>query len=332
MDSTNNNRFMMVRAIAVFCMLAVAAGCTVSKQDAPPLSGPSGFGLIAALSATPEAIPRDGASRSIINVDVRNNEQPYANKVLIVATDIGTVSSSQIVTDNNGHATFFYTAPDINDPSVQATISVTPLRNGDVADVRTDSIRVALLGPDVPVPAFTFLPGSPAQFQEVTFNASTTTLGGAICNGNCSYSWDFGDGSDTASGQSVKHRFQTQGIQVVKLTVTSLLSGASASRSNTVDVGPPVSPTALLTFSPTDPQIGDTVNFDASASKGANGATIVEYRWNFGGGSGSTSTPGPLNTATFPAERTYVVTLTVVDSNGQTATTSMDVAVKAAAP
>jgi PKD repeat protein len=331
MDSTNNNRFIMVRAIAVFCMLAVATGCTVSKQDAPPLSGPSGFGLIAALSATPEAIPRDGVSRSIINVDVRNNNQPYANKVVILATDVGTLSAAQITTDNNGHATFFYMAPDINDPRTQATISVTPLQNGDVANVRSDSIRIGLIGPDVPVPAFSSLPGNPAQFQEVTFNASPTRLGGVLCNGNCSYSWDFGDG-DTASGQSVKHRFQTQGIQLVKLTATSLLSGASASTSNTVDVGPPVGPTAALTFSPTDPQIGDVVNFDASASKAANGATIVEYRWNFGGGSGSTSTPGPLNTATFQAERTYVVTVTVVDSNGQTATTSMDVAVKAAAP
>jgi PKD repeat protein len=94
-------------------------------------------------------------------------------------------------------------------------------------------------------------------------------------------------------------------------------------------VGTPVGPTAELTFSPRDPQINDVVNFDASASKAANGATIVEYRWNFGGGIGSGTTSTPGNTATFSLERTYIVTVTVVDSNGQTATKSVDVAISA---
>jgi hypothetical protein len=58
----------------------------------------------------------------------------------------------------------------------------------------------------------------------------------------------------------------------------------------------------------------------------------VEYRWNFGGATsnGGLVTTSPLNTAVFGASatsRTYLVTVTVVDSNGQTATATANVTV-----
>jgi PKD repeat protein len=326
MDRTNSSRFIMARVIAAFCTLALAAGCTVSNQEAPPLAGPSGFGLFASLSATPEALPRDGVSRSIINVDVRNNDQPYANKVLILTADVGTLSAAQVVTDNNGHATFFYTAPGFNDPSVQATIVVSPLQNGDVANVRSDSIRVALIGPDIPMPSFTISNPSPAVLDSVTFDATATTLGGRACSTACSYVWDFGDGSNTigstTSGLVVQHAFGSPGVFLVTLTVTAP-SGTSSSLTDKVTVSPPALPVAEFDSIPASPTAPATVTFDASRSTVGQGATISQYVWTFGDGTQGATTTDPVVPHLYNAAGTYNVTLYVVDSLGRRSATKV---------
>jgi len=314
-------------------LAALTSACTVHDQKTPDLSGPSELGLSLMVTASPQVLPRDGGSTATITVKAFNSMgQPQKRQRLLYEASAGLLSLTDVTTDDNGNApAVTFVAPGINEAVDTATVWVTPIEaNSDARNTNSRTVVIALRGPEVPVPAFTFQPPAPAQFEEVTFDASTTRLGvgGVFCGSACSYQWDFGDGS-SASGQTAKHRFGSQGVQVVTLTVTSLSSGAMASKAQTVSVGQPVGPTADLTFSPRDPQINDVVNFDASGSKAANGATIVEYRWNFGGGIGSGSTSSPGNTATFPLERTYVVTVTVVDSNGQTATKSVDVAIAA---
>jgi PKD repeat protein len=314
-------------------LVALTSACTVHDQKTPELSGPSELGLSLMVTASPQLLPRDGGSTAAISVKAFNsNGQPQKRQRLLYEATSGTLSLTDVTTDDNGNApTVTFVAPGINEAVSSATIFVTPIEaNSDARNTNSRTVVIALVGPEVPVPAFTFQPANPAQFEEVTFDASPTRLGvgGVFCGSACSYQWDFGDGS-TATGQTAKHRFGSQGVQVVTLTVTSLASGATAARAQSVSVGQPVGPTAELRFSPQDPRTNDVVNFDASASKAANGATIVEYRWNFGGGIGSASTSGPTNTATFPLERTYSVTVTVVDSNGQTATKAVDVAITA---
>lgn len=322
MHSRNRiHRVTQARVGAALCLLVFAAGCTVSDQKAPGLTGPSTFALFAAISATPEVLPRDGVSRSIINVDVRNNDQPYANKVLIVAASFGTLSAAQVVTDANGHATFFYTAPGFNENVREATIWVSPLQNGDVANVRSDSIRIAILGPNIPNESFTFAPASPRPYDTVTFDAQSPEPGKTRCGAACTYTWDFGDGNN-ATGQVVQYAFTTPGVKNVTLTVTSA-SGTFGTSTKAVVVSQPDPPVAAFDPVPATPTAPATVTFDASRSTVGQGATISQYVWTFGDGGPGATTTDPAVSHPYNAAGSYNVTLYVVDSLGRRSLTTV---------
>jgi PKD repeat protein len=84
------------------------------------------------------------------------------------------------------------------------------------------------------------------------------------------------------------------------------------------------SPTADFSFSPTAPTAGSFVNFNGGASQAVAGRTISSYTWNFGDGGTAT---GATPTHAFAAGGTYNVTLTVVDSQGKSASVTKAVTV-----
>ena len=73
-------------------------------------------------------------------------------------------------------------------------------------------------------------------------------------------------------------------------------------------------PSAIFTYSPSWPQVEETVIFNASRSS-PHGGTIVNYKWNFGDGNVSTVI-APEITHHYATFGTYNVTLTVTDSEG----------------
>jgi PKD repeat protein len=77
----------------------------------------------------------------------------------------------------------------------------------------------------------------------------------------------------------------------------------------------PSPPVASFTFTPADPQKGDQIQFDASAST-AGSTPITRYDWSFG----DTAAPdaGPTPTYTFTKFGDYDVTLTLTDEDGLT--------------
>ena len=112
-----------------------------------------------------------------------------------------------------------------------ATLSVTDDRGG----VNTASVDIRIIGPVAPVANFTIAPTAPAVGQNVTFNASSSTVGaGATIT---QYAWDFGDGSPTvtSSSASTTKAFAVAGSYSVTLTITDSL-GRQATRSSTVVV------------------------------------------------------------------------------------------------
>lgn len=112
-----------------------------------------------------------------------------------------------------------------------ATLSVTDDRGG----VGTATVDIRIIGPVAPVANFTVAPTSPTVGQNVTFNASSSTVGaGATIS---QYAWDFGDGSATVttSSASTTKAFAAAGTYSVTLTITDSL-GRQATRSSTVVV------------------------------------------------------------------------------------------------
>jgi PKD repeat protein len=329
--STNSVHFRWPRIGAALCAIALSAACTVSDTEAPPLGGPSGFGLSFSMTASPEILPRDGESVSTIRVEARLNDQPYANQTLVLTTSAGRLSQSEVRTDGSGRAAFLYTAPSVNEPVSQATIFITAVQNGDLANARSDSIRIAVIGPDVPVASFTTTPSTAAPgaafHSVITFDATATRLGTATCGSSCTYSWNFGD-SSSGSDLVVQHQYANSGVFNVTLTVTTA-TGTSNSVTKPVVIAPPVLTTPDFTFAPCASLQPKCMTL-ADSSAPPDGVEIVTRYWDFGDGSSPVSTSDAAIDHVFPANAnpvTYNVRLRLTDNFGRVSTTTKQVAV-----
>ena len=149
-------------------------------------------------------------------------------------------------------------------------------------------------------------------------------------NGIASYAWDFGDGT-TATGVMPAAHTYTNGEYFVKLTVTDYFGNVGIAL-QTITVGEAGAPTAVINVTPSTTGIAPfTVYFDASGSSVVSdcGACSIEsYSWNFG--DGTPAGTGMATSHTYSAAGTYVVVLTVTDSNDNVAYDSVTITVNAA--
>ncbi|HUF25109.1 MAG TPA: PKD domain-containing protein [Vicinamibacterales bacterium] len=227
----------------------VAAGCTLESPNAPPLTGPSTLALSLTAAASPDILPEDGVSQSVIRITARDQfGQPLPNVALRVdivvgstVVDFGVLSARNVTTNASGEATVIYTAPRA------------PQQGIDTGSIVTIAVR--------PV--------------------GTNFLG-------------------SAAGTSTS-------IRLVPET-TALIPGA---------------PEPSFYFSPTDPAVGVRVYFDATASRDPDG-TIVRYRWNYGDGEFE---EGPVNHKDYVEPGTFIVTLTVTDNDGKSASQSKPITI-----
>jgi len=150
-----------------------------------------------------------------------------------------------------------------------------------------------------PVASFTVSPAAVNIGQSVTFDASTSTDEGQICDSKCTYQWDFGDFT-TDSGKVVSHRYASPKTYTVTLTVTDARNGVG-STTRSVVVNGPTPPVASFVVLPSSPRAGSAAVLDASASTVGAGATIAQYHWEFACDSGNPITvTTPTTTKTFP--------------------------------
>jgi PKD repeat protein len=193
----------------------------------------------------------------------------------------------------------------------QVRLTVTDNRGSQAVSVQTVPVAPGV----PPTVTFTISPQSPGINQDVFFAASaTSTVGRPIVK----YDWTFGDGN-SASGSNVTHRYTAPGQYSVQVTATDD-AGAVGRATQTLTVGRPVGPTPVadLSCSPATPKPGSSVSCNAAASTPGSGANIVSYTFNWGDGSPEEVSDNPLQTHVFGAG-TYVVTVTVRDSLGRTA-------------
>ena len=132
--------------------------------------------------------------------------------------------------------------------------------------------------------------------------------------------WDFGDGTGSFS-QNPFHIYQQYGIYDVTLTVTNS-NGCSHSTTNSISVF--AEPTAI--FIADTVCLGNATQFTDMSSAVSSGGTgnITTWFWDFGDG-GISNIANPIHT--FTTAGTHFVSLTVTNSNGCSASISLDVLV-----
>jgi len=329
------------RALALLLTVAVAAGCSVEDQAAPPLSGPSELALSLTVGASPDILAQDGASQSQVIVVARDAAgKPLPNVTLRLEitqggllVDFGTLSSKTVVTGSDGRASAAYTSPRApavtSDTGTVVTLLATPIgSNYANAVARSVDIRLVPTGVIVPPPdlsaGFDYTPTAPAELDTVVFSAAwcTTAVTTNCTSGSVSsWTWSFGDGG-TATGQVVTHQFAS-GTYPVTLTVKDP-AGRAVSTTRTITVSTGTKPTAVFVVSPASPVVNQTVFFNAAGSSAAGNRTLVDYQWNFGNGH---SGRGVTTSHAFEVAGSYTVTLTVVDDAGRMATSTATVTV-----
>ncbi|MEE8526807.1 MAG: PKD domain-containing protein, partial [Thermoanaerobaculia bacterium] len=165
----------------------------------------------------------------------------------------------------------------------------------------TGSLNVSVSGPSIAVGGpTTRLVDQPGDYTASAENCSPaadgwnwTATGGGSISGN-------------TSSSAVTISWGTSGTKIVAAT-NSGCSGAQGTRTVSVTAsGGGVN--AAFTYTPADPQAGEQMTFNGSASTG----DIGTYFWSFGDGSPSAS--GPVAAHTYEAEGTYNVFLTVGES------------------
>src|SRR6476620_6535476 len=182
-------RWIVLAALAV---TAIAAGCTMKSQNAPPLTGPSEFGTSITVTVSPDILTQDGSSQSLVTITARDsNGKPLKNlslraeiEVQGVKADFGSLSQRNLVTDNGGHATLVYTSPAAPggpavDSGTTVNIVVTPIGTefGDFGNssARLATIRLVPVGVVIPKdglqPNFTVSNSKPADHETVLFEA-----------------------------------------------------------------------------------------------------------------------------------------------------------------
>ena len=160
------------------------------------------------------------------------------------------------------------------------------------------------------VPPTAVINVTPGTTGTEPFTVIFDAYGSTDDRGIASYAWDFGDGT-TASGVMPAAHTYTSGTYFVKLTVTDYFGNVGIAL-ETITVGEAAAPTAVINVTPSTTGIAPfTVYFDASQSSGC--CSIVSYSWNFG----DTETDTGITTShEYTTAGTYVVILTVTDSNG----------------
>jgi PKD repeat protein len=231
--------------------LSGVAGCTLDSPDPPMVTGPSTYFLSLTVTASPDVLPEDGSSQSVIRIIARDeNGQPVRNLQLRVDTvdggrivDFGVLSARNVTTNSAGEATVVFTAPKAAIPGFDSgtvlEIRATPIGN-DFSGANPRGVQIRLVPqsvatiPGAPTPVFSFSPSTPRPADLITFNASASSDDGTIVR----YHWTFSDGHVEPDQAIVEHDFTSAGTYFVTLTVTDNENkSSSVTRAITVTAG-----------------------------------------------------------------------------------------------
>jgi len=252
---------------------------------------------------------------------------------------IVTVAPSAAADDEKQDTSGSETGDNVQDESGDSTQDVSPDAEHDETadDEPTQTVPDSVLPP---LASIDYTPTAPTAGQTVSFDASGSRdfdLDGYLV----AYAWDFdGDGETDSTDIATVWTFGSAGTYNVLLAVTDN-GGFTDTALAQIQVGKPAAteqdepevvaentpPFADATVTPTAPNAGESVTFDASESFDADG-TIEAYAWDFAD-DGTVDATDPLVMWTFAEAGEYTVRLTITDDQGDTDTIVLAIAVAA---
>jgi large repetitive protein len=174
-------------------------------------------------------------------------------------------------------------------------------------------------------------PAVPDPNEQVAFSATGSSDGDGTIT---TYEWDFDFDGTTftvdATGPSPNHTYATAGNRTIRLRVTDN-DGATAVTNRALRVNAP--PTPAFTFAganpvtPTVPDVGETVNFSATATTDDQSVPASGFDWEFDGDNDFNDAQGPTASHIFATAGVKTVRLRVTDSDGTSRTADHQVRV-----
>ena len=280
--------------------------------------------------------PRNGGTpqtpENIFQFYITRNKQiqnPYAQ------------SQTTTTTAQGFYKTTFKVPPDRYTIPGEYSIHITAMTDPVTKTYATTSFTLNSY-PCPPQASFTYYPLQVYQNMTVTLDASSSSAEG-YNDTIIQYEWKINDpynpehivktGNFTnPPTATVNHKFPYPGTFTVELNVTDN-EGLWSTTSKPIKVLPEYGPTANFTWTPTTPNVNQTVTFDASQSKPgwsakiSDYAPITTYSWNFSDGTPIETASTPIISHTFTRPGNYSVTLTITDSVGRTNSASQIVQV-----
>ena len=191
-----------------------------------------------------------------------------------------------------------------------------------VLEADENRVRVKVSSLYLPTAYFEYYPTSPSIREPVNF----TDVSIPSPNGTIEWrQWNFGDGSSEKTLEtSVLHQFTEKSTFMVTLTVIDE-NNLTDSTSKTVTIRN-LPPSADFNFLPTEPEVCEAVEFNASGSSDPEG-NISQVQWDFGDGSETVIGEEVMASHLFEHAGTFSVNLTVYDSDGIPDSTTRNVTV-----
>ena len=239
------------------------------------------------------------------------------------SSDDGTLTQLQWEFDDGGTADGADVNHTYGTPGVY-TVQLTVTDDEGLSNTAQETITVQNRDPSAD---FHWSPDSPQIDETVFFNSDASDPEDRIE----AEKWDLdNDGAfDDHTGSSASRSFSAGGTYTISLLVEDK-DGGTATISRTVGVidPPNQNPNANFTFSPSAPQILDTVTFDSTSTD--TDGSIATMEWDFDNDGLYDDATGDKPTRMFFLAGTYTIGLLVTDNEGGTDTVTKNVTVSTA--
>jgi len=187
----------------------------------------------------------------------------------------------------------------VPDPGFAGQDSMTFAAWDGQADSNLATLTVSVTGTSCTLSCSASAPASADAGVPVQFTASAVPSG---CSGTPSYSWSFGDGSNS-NAQNPQHTYAAEGTY--SWSVTASLNGVSCTKRGSITIlagGGGGCTISCSASAPASATVGESVAFTSTVTPSGDCGGTPSYSWSFGDGAGS-SAQNPHHT--YSAAGTY---------------------------